>query len=175
MKTDLATAVERFPALRSPAALLAARCALEWYDLTAEAAAWMFSDDCVYENRCSQGTLVKGPAEIYKLLDVYRSMCDRFEGLLLNILEADGLVLLEREEITHLKDGRSFTLPVMDSFQIRDGKIASFREYWDLALLTKRTSTAPRPATKQRGPSSSTSASRRRDSWTSDCRGAWHS
>ena len=25
----------------------------------------------------------------------------------------------------------------MDSFQIRDGKIASFREYWDLALLTK--------------------------------------
>ena len=137
MKTDLAIADERFPALRSPAALLAARCALEWYDLTAEGAAEMFSDDCVYENRCDQGTLVKGPAEIYKLLDVYRSMCDRFEGVLLNILEAGGLVLLEREEITHLKDGRFFTLPVMDSFRIRDGKIASFREYWDLALLTE--------------------------------------
>jgi len=26
---------------------------------------------------------------------------------------------------------------VMDSFKIRDGKIASFREYWDLALLTE--------------------------------------
>ena len=25
----------------------------------------------------------------------------------------------------------------MDSFRIRDGKIASFREYWDLALLTQ--------------------------------------
>jgi hypothetical protein len=31
------------------------------------------------------------------------------------------VVLLEREEITHLKDGRTFTLPVMDSFKIRDG------------------------------------------------------
>ncbi len=97
----------------------------------------MFAEDCVYENRCHQGTLVRGPAEIYKLLDVYRSMCERFEGVLLNITEADGVVLLEREEITHLKDGRSFCLPVMDSFQIREGKIASFREYWDLALLTK--------------------------------------
>jgi ketosteroid isomerase-like protein len=64
-------------------------------------------------------------------------MCERFEGVLLNILELDDVVLLEREEITHLKDGRSFTLPVMDSFKIRDGKIASFREYWDLALLTE--------------------------------------
>jgi limonene-1,2-epoxide hydrolase len=137
MKTDLVTAVERFPALRSADASLAARCALEWYDLTPETAAEMFSDDCIYENRCDQGTLVKGPAEIYRLLDVYRSMCDRFEGVLLNILEADGIVLLEREEITRLKDGRSFTLPVMDSFRIRDGKIASFREYWDLALLTQ--------------------------------------
>jgi ketosteroid isomerase-like protein len=45
-------------------------------------------------------------------------------------------VLLEREEITHLKDGRAFCLPVMDSFEMRDGKIARFREYWDVALLT---------------------------------------
>jgi limonene-1,2-epoxide hydrolase len=137
MKTDLAAAVGQFPALRSPGALLAARCALEWYELTAEGAAEMFTEDCVYENRCDQGTLVKGPAEICELLELYRSMCDRFEGVLLNILEADGIVLLEREEITHLKDGRSFSLPIMDSFQIREGKIASFREYWDLALLTQ--------------------------------------
>jgi limonene-1,2-epoxide hydrolase len=137
MKTDLTAAVDRFPALRAPGALLAARCALEWYELRAEDAADWFTEDCVYENRCDQGTLVTGPEEIYKLLDVYRSMCDRFEGVLLNILEADGVVLLEREEITYLKDGRSFVLPVMDSFTIREGKIASFREYWDLALLTQ--------------------------------------
>ncbi len=137
MKTDLDASADKFPALRSPDALLAARCALEWYELTPERAEEMFTDDCVYENRCTQGTHVKGSADIYKLLDVYRNMCDRFEGVLLNILEADGTVLLEREEITYLKDGRSFCLPVMDSFEIRDGKIASFREYWDLALLTQ--------------------------------------
>ena len=137
MRTNLDTAVERFPALRSSGAMLAARCALEWYELTPEGAEAMFTDDCVYENRCDQGTLVEGPADIYEILDLYRSMCERFEGVLLNILELDDVVLLEREEITHLKDGRSFTLPVMDSFKIRDGKIASFREYWDLALLTE--------------------------------------
>jgi hypothetical protein len=38
MKTNLDTAAERFPALRSPGAMLAARCALEWYELTPERA-----------------------------------------------------------------------------------------------------------------------------------------
>ncbi len=136
MKTDLDTAVNEFPALSSPNALRAARCALEWYDLTAEVAKEWFTEDCIYENRCNNGTLVKGPEEIYKLLDLYRNMCDRFEGILLNISESNDVVLLEREEVTYLKDGRSFSLPVMDSFTMRDGKIAMFREYWDVALLT---------------------------------------
>jgi len=136
MKTNLDTAVAEFPALRSPNALRAARCALEWYDLTPEAAEELFTEDCIYENRCNHGTLVRGPQEIYKLLDVYRNMCDRFEGILLNIAESNNVVLLEREEVTYLKDGRSFSLPVMDSFTMRDGKIAMFREYWDVALLT---------------------------------------
>jgi len=136
MKTNLDTAVTEFPALRSPNALRAARCALEWYDLTPEVAEELFTEDCIYENRCNHGTLVRGPQEIYKLLDVYRSMCDRFEGILLNIAESNNVVLLEREEVTYLKDGRSFSLPVMDSFTMRDGKIAMFREYWDVALLT---------------------------------------
>jgi limonene-1,2-epoxide hydrolase len=136
MKTNLDSAVAQFPALSSPNARLAAQCALEWYDLTAEEAHNWFTDDCVYENRCSHGTLVRGPEEISKLLDLYRAMCDQFEGILLNILEANDVVLLEREEVTYLPDGRCFSLPVMDSFQMREGKIASFREYWDVALLT---------------------------------------
>ncbi len=53
MKTNLDTAVGQFPALSSPNARLAARCALEWYDLTAEDAQNWFTEDCVYENRCN--------------------------------------------------------------------------------------------------------------------------
>jgi limonene-1,2-epoxide hydrolase len=136
MKTNLETAVAEFPALRSPNALRAARCALEWYDLTLEVAKEWFAEDCIYENRCNHGTLVEGPEEIHKLLEVYKNMCDRFEGILLNISESNDVVLLEREEVTTRKDGRSFSLPVMDSFTMRDGKIALFREYWDVALLT---------------------------------------
>jgi len=138
MKTDIESAKLQFPALNSPAAELCARVALEWYLLTPEMAEAVFTPDCIYENRCDQGTLVVGPAEIFKILDVYRSMCDRFEGTLLNILESNGVVLLEREELTLLKNGRVCNLPVMDSFMVCDGKIARFREYWDLALLTKQ-------------------------------------
>jgi limonene-1,2-epoxide hydrolase len=138
MKTDIEAAKSQFPALNTPSAELCARVALEWYLLTPEMAEEIFAPDCIYENRCDQGTLVVGPAEIFKILDVYRSMCDRFEGTLLNILESNGTVLLEREERTLLKNGQECTLPVMDSFVVRGGKIASFREYWDLALLTKQ-------------------------------------
>lgn len=115
---------------------LATRCALEWYILTPELAREWFTEDALYENRCDKGPTVQGPDEIYGILDAYRDMCDHFEGKLLNIVEEDSTILLEREELTFLKDGSSVLVPVMDSFVMRDGKIAVWREYWDLAILT---------------------------------------
>ena len=117
---------------------LAKRCALMWYSLTPEMAQQWFSEDAVYENRCDQGPTVRGPSEIYAILDAYRQMCDRFEGKLLNIVEEGDVVLLEREEVTFLKNGESVTVPVMDSFLMKDGKISVWREYWDLTSLTKK-------------------------------------
>jgi len=117
---------------------LTTRCALEWYILTPEMAREWFTEDAIYENRCDKGPTVQGPDEIYAILDAYRDMCDHFEGKLLNIVEEGDIVLLEREELTFLKDGSSVLVPVMDSFLMRDGKIAEWREYWDLAILTNR-------------------------------------
>lgn len=115
---------------------LASRCAVTWYILTPEMAREWFTEDAIYENRCDKGPTVQGPDEIYAILDAYRQMCDRFEGTLLNIVEENDVVLLERDELTFLKDGSSVVVPVMDSFLMRDGKIAVWREYWDLAVLT---------------------------------------
>ncbi len=115
---------------------LTTRCALEWYVLTPQMAREWFTEDAIYENRCDKGPTVQGPDEIYAILDAYRDMCDHFEGKLLNIVEEGDIVLLEREELTFLKDGSSVMVPVMDSFLMRDGKIAVWREYWDLAILT---------------------------------------
>jgi len=121
----------------SSKAELARRCVLEWFELTPERAREWFAEDAVYENRCDQGPSVVGPDEIYAILDVYRQMCERFEGRVVNLAEDGDVVLLEREELTFLKNGGIVNLPVMASFVIRDGKIAVWREYWDLALLTK--------------------------------------
>ncbi len=114
---------------------LVKKCALTWYILTPEMAKEWFTEDAIYENRCDKGPTVKGPDEIYAILDVYRGMCDRFEGKLLNIVEEGDVILLEREELTFLKNGESVNLPVMDSFLLKDGKISVWREYWDLATL----------------------------------------
>jgi limonene-1,2-epoxide hydrolase len=122
----------------SSKAELAERCVLKWFELTPDMAREWFSEDAVYENKCDQGPSVVGPDEIYAILDAYRQMCERFEGRVVNIAEDGDVVLLEREELTFLKNGGIVNLPVMASFVIRDGKIAVWREYWDLALLTKQ-------------------------------------
>ncbi len=114
---------------------LVKRCALTWYILTPEMAKEWFTEDAVYENRCDKGPTVKGPDEIYAILDVYRGMCERFEGKLINIVEEGDVILVEREELTFLKNGETVNLPVMDSFLMKDGKISEWREYWDLATL----------------------------------------
>ena len=114
---------------------LAKRCALTWFELTPEMAREWFTEDAVYESRSDKGIAVKGPDEIYALLDLYRNQCDRFEYRLLNIAQNGDVVLLEREEITHLKNGKVVNVPVMSSILVRDGKIAIWRDYWDLAII----------------------------------------
>jgi limonene-1,2-epoxide hydrolase len=114
---------------------LAKRCALNWFELTPETARELFTEDAIFESVSDNGVRVKGPEEIYELLDVYRNMCDRFETRLLNAADDGDVVLLERDEITFLKNGKSVRVPVMSSIRIRDGKIALWRDYWDLAIL----------------------------------------
>ncbi len=114
---------------------LAKRCALNWFELTPETARELFTEDAVYESVSDKGVRVTGPEEIYEILDVYRDMCDRFETRLLNAAEDGDVVLLERDEVTFLKNGKTVSVPVMSSIRIRDGKIALWRDYWDLAIL----------------------------------------
>jgi len=116
---------------------LATRCVLSWFELTPEMAHDWFTEDAIYESRSDQGVSVKGPDEIYAILDMYRDMVDHFETKLLNVAEDDNIVLLERDEKTYLKNGKCVTVPVMSSMLIRNGKIAIWRDYWDLAILMK--------------------------------------
>ena len=45
-------------------------------------------------------------------------------------------VLTERVDVFHLPKG-TIDLPVMGTFEVRDGKIAAWRDYFDMATVTK--------------------------------------
>jgi len=121
---------------QSERAEFAARCATAWFTLTPALMNQWFAADAVYENRLSNPMVATGPEEILRTLIEYGNRVERCEGTLLNVAESGDVVLLERDEMTYLKNGRSTLVPVMDSFQFRGGQIFAWREYWDLATLT---------------------------------------
>lgn len=64
--------------------------------------------------------------------------CDAFESEMLNIgTSADGrFVLTERLE-TFVFRGKRVPTPLMGTLEIRDGKIAAWRDYFDVATFAK--------------------------------------
>lgn len=58
----------------------------------------------------------------------------------LSIAENGDKVLTERLDKFVLADGRRLAVPVMGTFEIRDGRIAAWRDYFDLATFTRQMS-----------------------------------
>ena len=54
------------------------------------------------------------------------------DSMVHHMAEHDGTVLNERTDRFHLKDGRWVELRVMGSFEVVDGKITAWRDYFDL-------------------------------------------
>lgn len=100
-----------------------------------------FSDDCVYHNIPVEP--VKGPAAIRSVLQSFASMATAIEWELHQIAETEsGVVLTERTDKFEI-GGRWIALPVMGAFEIRDGKICAWRDYFDMAQFTKQLPGAP--------------------------------
>ena len=100
-----------------------------------------FSDDCVYHNIPVEP--VKGPAAIRSVLQSFASMATAIEWELHQIAETEsGVVLTERTDKFEI-GGRWLALPVMGAFEIRDGKICAWRDYFDMAQFTKQLPGAP--------------------------------
>lgn len=61
-------------------------------------------------------------------------------GIVLDVVElvANGaLVMAERVDRFVMPNGHRFDLPVTGVFEVRDGKIAAFRDYFDLATFER--------------------------------------
>ena len=92
----------------------------------------MFTPDCAYVNMPMPQLRCIGPDQTFDLLDGFVSPW-KLELQLLHIRGDDNVVLTERLERFTKKSGEGpvVELHVMGAFELRDGKISHWRDYFD--------------------------------------------
>ncbi len=97
------------------------------------AAADFFTADARYENVPVQGSDVQGAVAIGETLVKFRSMFERIEVEVVTVAEEGDLVMVERIERYVLLDGVTLEIDVIGAFELRDGLISAWRDYWEIA------------------------------------------
>ena len=88
-----------------------------------------FTDDAVYHN--IPVAPVTGRDAIRATIEMFTTGVERVEFRVLHIAAAGDVVLTERVDVFVLPD-KIIELPVMGTFELRDGRIAAWRDYFDL-------------------------------------------
>ena len=88
-----------------------------------------FADDAVYHNIPVEPAV--GREAILGLLNMFVTPAERVEFRVRNIVANGDVVLTERVDVFHLPNA-TIELPVMGTFEVKDGKIAAWRDYFDL-------------------------------------------
>lgn len=91
------------------------------------------ADDLVYIN--SPDTRVTGPEGVRTVLEPFFDPIVENDFIILRALAQDNQVVLERLDRHRIPQGW-FELPVTGVFEVNDGKITYWREYFDLATIT---------------------------------------
>jgi limonene-1,2-epoxide hydrolase len=99
----------------------------------AEALRPFFTEDVVYHNIPMDPAV--GIDAAVGFLDSFFAMCEKLEIETLHLAVKGNVVLTERID-TFTMGQVVAPLPVMGTFEIRDGKIAAWRDYFDLAQIT---------------------------------------
>ena len=109
----------------------------KWEALDRQGILDAFTEDGVYHNMPMAPA--QGKAAIDALLGVI--LTPAVEGVrfeIKNIAVEGDTVLTERLD-TFTMAGRAVVLDVMGAFEVRDGKIAAWRDYFDMAQWTRQT------------------------------------
>lgn len=96
-----------------------------------------FSDDAVYHNMPMAPA--QGKAAIKAVLDMFLKPARSVEFVVLNDAASGDIVLTERLDKFEIGD-LGVELPVAGVFELSDGKIKAWRDYFDMATWTKQTS-----------------------------------
>jgi limonene-1,2-epoxide hydrolase len=99
----------------------------------AELAAY-FTEDGIYHNMPAGP--IQGREEVEKFIRGFAGSWTKTDWEILNLAETGDVVIAERIDRTQAGD-KSVDLPCTGVFTIRDGKIASWRDYFDLGTYAR--------------------------------------
>ncbi len=93
-----------------------------------------FTEDGVYHNIPMQP--VAGREAITAFITEFTAMVDGIDFRVHRQVSSGNLVFNERTDVMRFTDGRELPLPVAGVFEVADGKIAAWRDYFDMATVT---------------------------------------
>lgn len=93
-----------------------------------------FTDDAIYHNMPLQP--IQGKDAIKGVIEQFMAPFERCDWEVTNIAASGDVVLTER--VDRFMGQKNVALPVMGAFEIKDGKIAAWRDYFDLGAWTKQ-------------------------------------
>lgn len=96
-----------------------------------------FVEDAVYHNMPIQP--VQGKDAMKGMIEQFMAPFERAEFAITHIAASGDVVLTERVDRFFGAD-KTVELPVMGTFEIKDGKIAAWRDYFDLGAWTRQMS-----------------------------------
>jgi limonene-1,2-epoxide hydrolase len=100
----------------------------------AEALRPFFTDDVVYHNIPMDPAV--GINATIAFIEGFFAMCDNMSIETLHLAVRDNVVLTERVDTFRVGDIVA-PLPLMGTFEVRDGKISAWRDYFDMGQITK--------------------------------------
>ena len=125
--------------MESPIEVVRRFCAA-WSDNVAAAElAAFFTDDAVYHN-IPLAPVTGRKAIESNIVSFIRPGPPGIEGIqfrVINIAANGPVVMTERVDVFELR-GKSFELPVMGVFEVSDGKISAWRDYFDMNQFSSR-------------------------------------
>lgn len=118
---------------RSPAEVVKEFCEA-WSRLDVTELMGYFGEEPVYHNM--PGPPTTGTEQVRQTIERFLKGWDRTTWDMRNLAASGNVVFAERVDRTDA-GGRHVDLPVVGVFEIQDGKIVAWRDYFDLATYTR--------------------------------------
>lgn len=106
----------------------------KWLTADPDELAGYFTEDAVYHNIPMEP--VAGREAIKQFIAGFTAGFDGIDFQVHRQVSDGTVVMNERTDVMHRKDGGEIPLPVTGVFEVIDGRIAAWRDYFDLATVT---------------------------------------